>query len=63
MVEIDKNRHLLMALIELDLIREDYLSRKNRQSADNLSRAIQIILNDNQDIKTKWIEEQTKWKM
>jgi hypothetical protein len=62
MEDKEVERHLLMALIELDLIREEYLNRKNRQASDNISRIMMMITKGNIDLSAKWTEEQHKWK-
>jgi len=61
MEELEIERHLIKALTELELIREDYLYRKNRKKVDAIDRAMRIILNEYPELVDKWAEERYKW--
>jgi len=53
--------HLMKALIELDLVREEYIYRKNKQKSDEISYLMKEILSRNRKLSTMWDKEQSKW--
>jgi len=59
--DIDIEHHLMKALYELDLVREDYFYRKNKRKSDHIDRIIKSVIKEHPNLKERWIEEKEKW--
>ena len=54
-------KHIKLALYELELIKKEYLDRKNRYKSDMASRASRMLVKSHKELIDKWyFEEQIK---
>jgi hypothetical protein len=63
MEDEDIEHHLIKGLYELDLVKDEYLFRKNKRMADIIARNIETILKHHPKVAIRWIKESKKWKL
>jgi len=62
-MDIDIKRHLMKALIELDLVKEELQFREDYKNAIIINDCMEDILKYDETMLKKWVEEKEKWNL